>query len=330
MAIALSNRLKSFVFAAFFILPLFLFSSTSAFATFEHEHISRIVVFPFEAETESKDKDLQNAAVNSWWSVREKLTETKRFLVASRDFMKAKEVFQPRGKLLPADAIILGRLLEADALVTVFLKEHVLNMRVYETTNGLTLWSGKIALSPALPMSRQFGSAADKLLYQFIASIPYQGYVIVDPLIGHATYVENDNLMAKARIGANSQISKGDDVQLIRVGAIGLKPVFQSGLNIQVYAEGVVTKVDKQVITIQIDRRQTGAKIKEGALVRVPAEFERLQKAYGLQPDLTKNLAVELYQLNDNEPTEAQKRRQPLITSLAFIGNLAFVLLIAF
>ena len=312
----------------FIVLPALMLSSANAFAKFEHQRMRRIVVFPFRVDP--TDTDLTKVADNSWWTIREKLTESKRFLVASRNFMTAKEVFQPRGELKPADALILGRLLDADALVTEFLENRVLNMRVYETTNGITLWSGQVNLEPAIPLARQFQDASEKLLYEFISSIPYQGYVIVDPLINHPTYVEGDNLMFKAELGVNAQVTTGENVQLIRIGAIGADPVFQSAVNIEVYAEGVIANVDRQIITVKVTRRQVGTEIKSGALVRIPDEYQRIQKAYGIQQDMTKNLAVELYKVNDEQLTDEQKKRQPLITSLAFIGNLALVLLIAF
>ncbi len=328
MQFGIGTRSFKTALAALVILPAILLPSAKALAKFEHQRIRRIVVFPFRVDP--TDKDLSKVADETWWTAREKLTESKRFLVASRNFMTAKEVFQPRGELKPADALILGRLLDADALISVFLDDRTLNMRVYETTNGLTLWSGQVHLEPAIPLARQFSDATEKLLYEFLAAIPYQGYVIVDPLINHPTYVEGGNLMFKAEVGLNAQITKGESVQLIRVGAEATNPVFQAAENIEVYAEGAVTSVDRQIITVAVTRRQLGAEIKSGALVRIPDEMQRLQKAFGVQEDVTKNLAVELYKVDDDQPTDEQKKRQPLVTSLAFIGNLALVLLLAF
>ena len=108
------------------------FTSMTAEARFEHERIHRMVVFPFKVESAEADHDLPKLAEDTWWKTREKLTESKRFLVASRNFMQAKDVFQPRGELKPADALILGRLLDANALVTVFLEQRTrLILRVY-------------------------------------------------------------------------------------------------------------------------------------------------------------------------------------------------------
>ncbi len=97
-----------------------------------HELMRRLVVFPIQADTA-----VSKEAESTWWDIREKLTESRRFLVASKNFMQAKDVFQPRAELQPADVLILGRLLDAHALITTFLVDKKLSMRVYETQNGM-------------------------------------------------------------------------------------------------------------------------------------------------------------------------------------------------
>jgi hypothetical protein len=314
------------IFLSIFALSLHaLLFTPRARAEYEHERVRRVVVFPLQTEsTYTKE------AEDTWWKLREHLTESKRFMVASRNFMQSKDVFQPRAELKPADAIILGRLLDANALITTFLVDHKLSMRVYETKNGLTLWSTDIELYPSIPVSKQIQDGAMKLMNDLITSIPYQGYVIVDPIIGRATYSEGDRLFFKADIGLNTQVAVGDNVQVVRVQAANLNPIFQQGMNIEVYSEGTVVKVDRQIITVQVTHRQEKSEIKADALVRVPDELKRMREAYGMTEDPMKNIGVEMYRTKDDELTDKQKDRKPLVTSLCWIGNLAAILLLAF
>jgi hypothetical protein len=244
--------------------------------------------------------------------------------------MQAKDVFQPRGHLAPADAIILGRLLDANALVTSFLVDRHFSMRVYETKNGLTLWSGDIDLHPALPISKQLPDAARKLLYDFTSSIPYQGFVVVDNLIGRPSYSEGEKVLFKADIGVGTQISVGDNVQLVRMKSDKMRPVFQEGASLEVYVEGQVIQVDRQIITVQVVRRaEKNNDIRADALVRVPDELRRLKEIYGLSESSDTGLRVNV--LGDEAKlSEEEAIRKPLVTSLSWIGNLALVLLLAF
>jgi hypothetical protein len=314
-----------FMLVGFCVVGASTFFVTPAHAEYEHERVRRVVVFPLQADAEfSKETE------ETWWRLREHLTESKRFMVASRNFMQSKDVFQPRAELKPADALILGRLLDANALITTFLVDHKLSMRVYETKNGLTLWATDLELHPSIPVSKQIEDGSLKLLNDLIFSIPYQGFVIVDPMIARASYSEGDKQFFKADIGLNTQVAVGDSAQLVRVQASNLNPIFQQGLNVDVYVEGTVVKVDRQIVTVQVTRKGPKVEIKADALVRIPDELKRMREAYGMTEDPLKNIGVEMYRTKDDELTDKQKDRKPLITSLAFIGNIAAILLLAF
>ena len=75
--------------------------------TVEHQLAQRFVLFPFEVSQPYKEQ-----ADNLWWDVRSKLSASKRFLIASKNFMQSKNVFQARSELASADAVLLGRLLD--------------------------------------------------------------------------------------------------------------------------------------------------------------------------------------------------------------------------
>lgn len=310
----------------FFSIFVFLvFASRQSQAQVLQEKIKNISVFPIHVS-----KELATAAENSWWNLREKITESKRFFVASKNFMQAKDVFQARGELQPADVLILGRLLDADALISTYVVDRQLNMRVYETKRGLTLWAGEIEMHPAIQVSKQLNDSVNKLLYDFLSSIPYHGYVVTDSLIGHPSYSEGEKLLFKSDIGLGTQISIGDTVQLVRVVIDKIRPIFQDGSSLEVYVEGKVIAVDRQIITVQVIHKQENAEIKNDALVRVPDELRRIKEMFGLnEPAADKSLSARAVWGSD-ELTVAQKEKKPLVTSLAWIGNLAVLLLLAF
>jgi hypothetical protein len=290
----------------------------------EHEAIRRLVVFPFLA-----DKTLSKVAEDSWWNLREQLSDNKRFLIASKNFMEVKDVYQARGYLTPADAIILGRLLDAHALITVVIEFASVSMQTYETKSGSIIWQRKIDFHPSIPISKQIPEAIRKLALDFISSLPYQGYLIVDPLIGRAMFQEGGRNFVRADIGSSAQIKVGDPAQLISITARNLLPLYEGGLDLNVLGEGVVTKVDRNVITIEVSRQKENVKFTEGTLVRMPQELRRLQDSYSLNPDLTERAGLQTLNTTATELTREEKETKPLVTSLSFIGNLALVLLLA-
>jgi hypothetical protein len=301
-----------------------IFSQAFAQTHIFHEKIRRVTVFPLKV-----DKEIDKVAESIWWDLRENLAESKRFLIASKNFMSAKDVFQPRGELQPADAIILGRLLDANALITTFVVDRKVSMRVYETQNGLTLWGGDIDMHPAVQVSKQLPDVTKKLLLDFLSSIPYQGFVIVDNLIGRPIYNEGEKLMFKADVGVGTQVTLGDSVQLVKISAERMKPLFIDGASITVYAEGKVVNVDRHIITVQVIRRQENEDIKADALIRIPDELRRIKDIYGLHDSSEKNLEVSSMVNREEKLTQQQKDRKPLVAALSWIGNLALMLIIA-
>ena len=197
---------------------LCLFCATANSAV-NHELVRRITVFPMLAQAK-----YNKSAESTWWKVRERLTEDKRFLVASRSFLVKKDVFQARSELTPADAIILGQLLDAHALVTIFLSKRELHMHVYEGNFGQLLWDSKVNLHPSIPIKKQLEEAGMKLVNDFIASIPYQGYVIIDKFEGKAVIEDGANYLVKAKVGLDAKLKVGDKLQLINICLLYTSP----------------------------------------------------------------------------------------------------------
>ena len=247
-----------------FVLLLLNLVGHGAWAQAEHSLVRRLTVFPIKA-----GQDLNSIAEDVWWELREVLTRDHRFLVASKNFLMQKDVYQARSVLSPADAIILGKLLDANALVTTFLEERTLRMHVYEGEYGRPLWEQQVVLQPSLPVAEQLKLAVLKLAQNFIASVPYHGFVVIDPLRGRPVYQEGRRLLVKAEIGTGTEVDVGDAVQLVRVFSDHIKPLFTHGASVEVFAEGRVVEQSGDSIVVELDRLNRANVIQEGSLVRV-------------------------------------------------------------
>ncbi len=311
-------RLLSLAFAVCTLAP-------QAFAQTNHVLLRRLSVFPIKTSPE-----LSPAAEEAWWELREKLTSDKRFLVASKNFLMQKDVYQARSVLTPADAIILGKLLDANALVTTWIDDRVLHMRVYEGDYGRPLWEHQLTLQPSLPVAEQLEPAVVKLINDFIASIPYHGFVITDPLKGRPVYQEGRRLLVKAEVGANAEIDVGDPAQLIRVYSDHLKPLFTHGASIEVFAEGRVVEHTGSTVLIELDRMNRATSVEDGTMVRLPRELKRLEQAYSLKDSLKSKIDPEFFSPGMTSAKQKVEEKKPLVASLVFIANMAAFLLLAF
>ena len=300
-----------------------LFSGFTAMAQSEHSLARRLVVFPLQTSVQYRD-----AAEEAWWEIRRVLTDNKRFLVASKNFLQQKDVFQSRGSLKPADAIILGQLLDANAVITTYLKDLTLHMKVYEGEYGRLLWQQELRLQPSVPVSKQLVESGVKLVRDFISAVPYQGYVVLDGLKSDIVYAEDGRQYFKAEISSDADVQVGDKIQLVRVVSDTLKPVFANA-NVEIYAEGVVDVVERQTITVHLKRVSSIGEIKKDSLVRIPKELNRLKDKYALNEELRKNINPEYFSPEMTELDQELRENKPLVTSLSFLGNLALFLLIA-
>ena len=300
--------------------------AAGALAQTEHTLIRRVSVFPIKVQ----QPELESVAEDAWWDLREMLTNDKRFLVASKNFLQQKDVYQARSVLTPADAIILGKILDANAVITTSVEDRVLYMRVYEGDYGRPLWEQKLTLQPSLPVAQQIKNAVIKLGQDFISSIPYHGFVIVDPLKGRPVYSEGRRMMMKAEVGTGAEVEVGDPVQLIHIFSENIKPLFTHGSTIEVYAEGRVVERSREIILVELDRLNRSANILEGALVRLPREVKRLEKIYAIQDSLKNKIDPEFFSPAMTSAKQRESETKPLLASLLFIGNLAAFLLLAF
>jgi hypothetical protein len=249
----------------------------------------RWVVFPFDADTPA----LKNAAENAWWKSRERLTNGKKYLVASRQFLIQKDVFQPRKELAPDDVKLLAHLLDADVIVTGWSENREFQLNIYLGQNGRLFWTKKLGFHPSLKATDQLELIADKLSQEFISNMPYQGFVITDPLIGKTVYEEESKKYVIVDVGSTDDLQEGMEVQWIQV-VLPEKPDFKEGVplynqsKIQVIGDGKVSKIKRGVFIAELDRAKSAELITERTMVVIPKIANKIGEAY-----LTKDIVKE-------------------------------------
>lgn len=297
-------------------LSLFLSLSTAS----ADQLVRRLVVFPVDTSSQ----DLQ-AGEKAWWKIREELTQNRRFLMASKDFMKRRDVYQPRRELDAASAILLGKHLDSDTLIVSFINKNYLNMIAYSTQNGSILWKKNLALNFAVTVTDQIEGLASKLTKDFIASIPYQGFQILDPIVGKAVYEEGKKQFAKIEVGTDSTVRKGDALQWIRV--TGQPPLFQEGGQVTVLAEGIVEKIENGIVTAEVVRATELQDLKEKTMVRFPTESQRLKENFALQdsPVLPEIVSSQM------KPTAQENGdKKSVVFTISSVASMAAMILLAF
>lgn len=292
---------------------------------FEPKLLRRITVFPIQT-----DQVMSEATEGAWWKIRERLTESRRFFVASKSYLIQKDVFQGRADLSPADVIILAKLLDADALVVTYLRKKSLYMRVYEGEYGRILWQNETQLQTTTTVAKQISPAAEKLMLNFIASVPYQGFVLLDDIKGSAVVREGDRYFVRIEVGENSSIEAGDHIQLVKIRSDSLRPIFMDGANGEIYGEGRVVSRNRNIVSAEILRVTDLREIKNQSLVRLPSEMKRLRDAYGLGNTSTSvNPDIRLLDPGLSSADRELKEKKPLVMVLNFVANLAIFLVLA-
>jgi hypothetical protein len=304
------------------ILPLLLMAPAFARAQTEYSVLRRLVAFPVDAPNFAAGAD------KAWWKIREELTTNRRFLIASKQFMIRKDVFQPRKEMEPSDVILLGKLLDAQGLIVTYLRDRQLFMSVYSGETGITLWKNQYQLHPSVPISDQLEGAALKLIQDFVSSIPYQGFQIVDPLIGKTVFEEGWAMYSKVEVGTDASAQKGDAVQWVR--HTGSSPLFQEGGQVTIIAEGVVADIERDILTVEIRRVTDLSLLKEKSLVRLPKEQQRLQEAFALKDRFKKQLSPEMLIADMKPSTPESNQNRSLLTAVSSIASFAALVLLAF
>lgn len=305
----------------FLLLIILSFVTYNSRAAVEHNLFTKLAVFPIaDADFESSEE--------AWWQMRESLTRDQRYLVASRRFMINRGVFQPRKTLKPADIVILGKILDAEALVTSFLVDRKLNLFVYNAEDGTTLWKAELQLHPAIPIQEQIVKASQKMIQDFLNAIPYQSYQVHDEHKSNLYIDDGESIIANIAKSSVVDVKPGDAVEWITVQADSSQPFFNQNVSISVVAEAKVIAIKDSSIEVQIFKLKSKDILKDGALIRFPKELYKSQNL--VAGGQSANLAPEYLNQDLKEANSLQKGHNATTTALAFFGNIALMILIAF
>lgn len=282
----------------------------------------RVAVFPIAEAGGS-------SAEEAWWQVREMLTKDQRFFVASRRFMINRGVFQARKILKPADAIILGKILDAQALITLYLDERSLNLRVYDGENGYLVYQSTKSLHPAIPLNDQLVKAAVTQVSDFVLSLPYQGFLVIDDLQAKPVYEIDGKSHAQIYVGGNQSIDTGDVVHFIQAFGNGADGVLSPTMRVSVVAEGVVKNRRGDRVEVEVQKIQDQSLLIENSLARFPREVQKSKELFSSE-EKSSILSHEYLSGDLKAMSEAKKDHNSTSSSLAWILNLAGFILLAF
>jgi hypothetical protein len=152
----------------------FFFRLDDAYANFLFGSIRKVAVFPARGVDENLIDDL-------WWQLREIIAQDGRFEVATRRLMINRQVLSPRSELKSADAVIMGRILEADLLITHQVLKKKAVFTATRTSDGIIVWKEEAMLNPSIPESDQLLPVFKNLAKDFLKAVPYVGYQSLDP-----------------------------------------------------------------------------------------------------------------------------------------------------
>ncbi len=286
--------------------------------------LRRWVVFPFDSE-----EGLKTSADNAWWKCRERITDKKKYLVASRQFLVQKDVFQPRRSLRPEDVKLLAHLLDADIIVTGFSEHRQFTLNVYLAQNGQLFWTKHMNFHPSLRAADQLELISDKLTQEFMNAIPYQAFTLLDPLIGKPVYTESEKKYAAIDTGLTEDVAVGTDVQWVQIQLPENSPgdPSLSTSKIEIVGEGRIVKYKRGVGTVEILRAKSMELISERALVRIPSIADKIAQSYVATTDPNERLAPEILPTIINpvspESTSAKKNTMIFGSILSVLGILA-------
>ena len=242
--------------------------------------------------------------------------------------MVQRDVFQPRRTLKPADAIILGRILDAHAVVVTYLEEGELKMHVYDAREGYTLWKESLLTNRSEPIDAQIERLSKSLVGGFLADVPYQSFQISWPNQNEVLRKEDGRIYARLEIRRGLTLEPNTVIEWIRIPANLQKPVFRSYDRIVVFGRGRVVRLDRGAAIVEILELGNESDFELESLVRIPDEASRLQVEFGLKKE--KYLSPDLYQVELRKGAKKAEGTGPLAAALSYVASIALFILIAF
>lgn len=303
--------------AGFAVFVLMVALAETAWSEYLLTSLKRTVVFPAQGLDE-------NLVDDTWWQIREQLAADTRLTIASRRLMINRQVLSPRAELKPSDSVILGRILEADALIVTFIRDNSAHFIAYRAEDGITLYKDKIDLNPSTPVAEQALMAFQTLTGRYLRSIPYSGYQVPSPTTGNIIENYGADRVAYVELG---KFSANVDEKVVWTRASNIRsPILQGDLKYQVIATGVVQQVLRgNVAQIKLDARSNEAVLLNNSLVYL-SDRQEVGGDLAFEPRQS-DLGVEFLLSDIQKPKQIQSQSKEA-TFLGFVFNAALLLLI--
>lgn len=283
----------------------------------------KIAVFPIAVPFE------QANAEEAWWQAREFLVQDQKFLVASRRLMMNRGVFQPRKELKPADSIILGKILDAEVVISLFVEDRKMFFRAYECESGFRLWASELEMHPALPIQDQLVSVTQRMTKEFLASLPFHAWAIPAEEDGPVVFQRGSDKYSTVFVGRQTQLELGDAVQWIEVFGDPSYPLLQ-GPRVLIVAEGEIVNKGADRVDVKMLRMNSMDSVRQGTLVRFPKEITRINDERAQTGDRISNLSHEYLSSEMKDARTVDQKQTPTSTALAFVASIAAMILLAF
>ncbi len=285
----------------------------------------KIAVFPIQS-----DINYGPVLEKAWIAARASLTKNQIYYVATKAFMKEKDAFQPRGDLSVLDVVTVSRLLDAEAVITFSLAGRDFTLRLFDGNTGQIFWRYTYRFSTFTPIENQLESVTAQLTADLHASIPYHGLVRAN--LDKRVMVQNQSkLTVSGVLFSGETAAVGDPVQFVRLNRISMEPLFQNGGQSVVIAEGFVSQIDGDNVTVQLTQVSEKQTLLGSDLIRLPKEAERRERSLNLISQKsnrgTEFVATEL-KLIERE-TDEQKAAKGLVITGSFITSIVGFLLLA-
>lgn len=302
------------------LLTIFFYSGSLWSIEFKVTSIKRIVVFPAQGIDESLVDEL-------WWQVRSFLAQDLRFTVATRRLMINRQVLVPRGDLKTADAVLLGRILEADSLISMYIKDAKAWVKVYRSEDGLLVWQKEQSFNPALSIKDQAMGVFLSLIKSFISDVPYLGYQVNNPLTGDLNDNNETHALVYIQVGS-SELQVGQRVHWGDL-VVSQLPLFLSERKLNILVEGeVVHPLKNNIYQVQVPSHQVSL-LKNGLIIFDANQAQ--SPSNSVQTDLIiKTQYSSEYLVENMQPDKKINQQSRISTYLGFIFNFLAVVLIAF
>ncbi len=292
--------------------------SAIARAQEEENWIRRVSVFLPQAESIS-----ESLAERGWIAVRKELIDDERFLVASKSFLQEKEVYQARAELKPADALLLGRLLDAQALLTFEYSDYEMKMHFYSGSNGLGLWTSQKKLNPSVPAEEQFITTAIQLTQELLADVPFQAFTVKNEISDRVVYQDEGFDLVKVFKG-KQEIEIGEPALIFQLQRKNLDNLYLKGANKQVFAEGKVLSVNDDIAVVRILAKNEDRKIQVHDLVSFPEQEKRLKEQLSWRNQKFEGLLMSETRIKKEDVSDSKS----FTTAIISIVNLALLILL--